>query len=89
MALLEVAGGAVIGWVLAELSSRRARREERAYLRGEQARERQLEAVQVLNDALREANGGSQRLAVRASLRLRRFWKLTTHGRMATSAHPA
>jgi hypothetical protein len=55
MAFLEVAGGTAIGFVLSELSSRLGRRDERTYQRAERTRERQLEAVEVLDNALRAA----------------------------------
>jgi hypothetical protein len=55
MALLEVGGGVAIGFLLSEASSRLARREERAYRRREQSREREMQAVESLNDALGEA----------------------------------
>lgn len=56
MAFLEVAGGAVLGFGLSELSARRARREEREHTRRERVRERQREAAQPLDQALEAAH---------------------------------
>lgn len=55
MAFLEVAGGAALGFALSQVSSILARREERAYDRRQRSREREMQAVEVLDDALREA----------------------------------
>jgi hypothetical protein len=56
MALVEVIGGAALGFGLSELSAWRARRDEREHTRRERVRERQLEAVQGLDRALEAAH---------------------------------